>query len=291
MVHFFTANNMKTIQILLVAFFATTQVQAQGIMLAGGAVEEEPPVEIPNTISDLALWLDASDMNGDFIDDNLAIPASTWVNKGNLGLGNFTKYGSPTMGTVSGLPSIYFDAESENYRSPNTSEYNFMHDGSTKSTMFVVLKPNNLTNSFNILLANAGVTSEVGITLLLDQSEMFDIYMRKGQSGTHLAYLLGDVSLSQSSLNVLKAEFDVGNATVDSRLESYVNDIQNANNVFSPSNPTTGNATYPLTIAKDPRGGIDDFRGYISEILIYSKELTPQEITNVENYLSTKYGL
>ena len=31
---------MKTIQILLVAFFATIQVQAQGIMLAGGAVEE-----------------------------------------------------------------------------------------------------------------------------------------------------------------------------------------------------------------------------------------------------------
>lgn len=41
MVQTFTANNMKTIQILLVAFFATIQIHAQGIMLAGGAVEQE----------------------------------------------------------------------------------------------------------------------------------------------------------------------------------------------------------------------------------------------------------
>lgn len=279
---------IQTIIILLLTSFSLT---GQGIMLAGGAVVEEGEIRI-DEISNLALWLDASDMNGDFVTDNLSSPASTWVNKGNLGLGNYTKNASPTMSTINGYQSIYFDSAFEYYQSPNNSEYNFVHDGTGKATLFVVLRPNNTGATLNFVIGNASASGERGFYLNMDNGERIDISIRRGQTGTNVAELQGDIALTTTNLNIFKAEFDTGNTTVNDRLESYVNGVQNNNTIYSDADAATGNATYPVYISK--RGNTsskDDYRGYISEIIIFKKELTSQEVSIVENYLSNKYGL
>ena len=106
---------MKTIQILLVALFATTQVQAQGIMLAGGAVEAEPAPEIPT--DNLIVHIDAG--------NSTSYPGTgnTWYDlSGNDN--HMTLYNNPTYDSENGL----FDFNGVNqyaYRTGGMSQANY----------------------------------------------------------------------------------------------------------------------------------------------------------------------
>lgn len=293
MVQTFTANNMKTIQILLVAFFATTQVQAQGIMLAGGAVEEEPPSFLPSDVPNLKAWYDANDMDGD--GTNPSVPPNTWVDKSASGF-DLIRSGGPIFSSLNGNDVVYFDGVDDFYESSvAASNWSFLHDD-TDNTIFIVMD-SDVNNAISGIISTRSTGADVGIFIGTDdrasasRNEQMFWVINNGTSGVNVALLsLSNGTMPYDNYYLFRFEKDLDNPVLSDKLIGYRNNIEVADNTVYNS-PSGLSPSVNLLVANNNNSAIAKFTGYIAEIIIYDRLLTTQEITNVENYLSTKYGL
>ena len=289
---------MKTIHILLVAFFATSQVQAQGIMLAGGAVEEEPPSFLPSDVSNLKAWYDANDMNGD--GSSPGTPPATWVDKSSSGF-DLARSGNPVFSTLNGKDVLQLtgsnNAAGDFYYGSSASDWTFIHDGSD-NTIFIVATPSTLTSNINFLFATGtGGQTGTGIHIAFDDRaslsknySWFSVIAR-GQTGTVASITNNNQGFPVNTFKVYRIENDLNNSSSAYAHAIYGNNSFIAGQSSVDNSPSTNNPSNPLYIGGIAGTFFTSFTGYIAEVVIYDRLLTTQEITDVEKYLSTKYGL
>ena len=215
---------------------------------------------VPLTISDLALWLKA---DAGVFSDAGSTPAvdGDLVTQWNDQSGNNNHAGAsvkPTYETnsLNGLPSIRF---------PGSKHFGLTSSVvTTEITVFCVSR-RFVTSSF-IGLFSAPTN---GLAYAFNSS------------GNLILNKVNVSTLHTSSLVDRRSMWLQSNFTKSASSNLIAQRVNGAS-----AGSTTTTTTDPLTII-----GENSLNGYISEIIIYSRELSGTEITTIEDYLEAKYGI
>ncbi len=234
----------------------------------------------PSDLTGLQLWLDANDASTLFQDAAKTIPAGNgdvvgaWENKANPGTNDGTQAttaAKPTLhtGVVNGLPIIRFDGTDDFLNIGDLSAL-------TAAEIFIVVK---IDNDPPALAAQSGLWSmgTDGVT-----------------PDTHFPFTTGDI-------------FDVFGTTVrkPSIIPTIALDQWNIYNVVSISGEwtnrintvqqhTTGTNTVGFVATAKigiSNGGTFFLDGDIAEIILYNAKLSTEDRTQLNAYLSNKYGI
>lgn len=249
----------------------------------------------PDEISNLELWLDATDGDTITLDGNDAV--TQWDDKStnaHVATGNTTGTGTPAVVNVGGTDMISFTPANQNYFSiPDDAT---LDPGTARFTIFVVYRASGDTNRKAFIYKEAALGSfnpgyevfirhvsppsdgEIGIAFTDDADIVFDAatdhnFSDDTKRGFVVTRDSGGDYPHYELLTSGKVELD------SSPLEgTVVGDISSAEDVFIG--------------ARDPAGSNDSFLdGEIGEILLYSRGLSDSEINDLNLYLSLKWGL
>jgi hypothetical protein len=216
-------------------------------------------------------WLDATDPNGDGtlpVDGSLI---SRWVDKTGKATDatetNDSRKPHIVYDVINGLPSIRFDQLAQGL------EGGFVRENNGGLTVFLVAKmdKNSVRKCFFEFYQegspNSGADSRRGF------------FFNYGFNEASQNFFLDD-----NNFNLWTA-YDDGHNT--SMWENGTNVFKNNPNHFG-STEFIGNGIY---ILGDDKTGGDAIGGYISEFLIFDRELNSEEVTIIEEYLTNKWGL
>jgi hypothetical protein len=229
-----------------------------------------PNSDVPLTIADLVLWLDASKVTG--LSEGAAV--ATWTDASGQ-----EHHGTQSSGTnqptyrataVNGKPAVRFDGSNDYLSLAGT-----IVSGAQARTVFFVARPNAVGNK-GIVDLGTGSTSGAGFMITPE-------YGVRVNGGNRL--WTPAASTQTSVVGVVQL---AGTSTTD--LSMWVNG--------SPCMPTSAAATTVQTGGSGSVGtysavpiGSHNFNGDIAEIIVYSRALTANEQQTIEQYLFTKYAL
>lgn len=196
---------------------------------------------------------------------------SAWADQSGKGANATTSGSMPTRiaSGINGLPSISF-ASSQFLNLPALTEYSNFTQG---ITAFVVAKQTGATGGSFFGLSNASNADAVFFGPSSSTSLQLSVYT--GTTATNLTA----TSALDNNFHVYEAVHNGG--TVASLFKDGAQLAQGVS-----MNPITNTTRSVNTIGK----GTANFQGQIAEILIYRKELQPDERREVENYLLARYG-
>lgn len=278
------------IQTILILLLASVSLTGQGIMLAGGAVAETgefAPTDIANCVG----WFSATDVDGDGIEDEVGETITTWVNKGSNG-DNLSINGNPSLSTLNGHNSIYFDGVGDYYTGSTSSDWTFLHDG-TLHTVFVVTnlssgQPEAVSGIYN----TAGSSAQIGAGFFWYTNSNILYLAVKGSSNNEVVFVFSaGGTFNVGSTFMFRSEGNLSSSTAADRIEIFKNGTDLYINNTETNAPSLSAPSNNLTVGARAPGDARYMKGYISELIFYDRALTSEEKTQVENYLSTKYGL
>ncbi len=174
---------------------------------------------------------------------------------------------------INNIPTLLFSGES----SANIALANFYQGSSVQNTVFIVFRPLFATSSTaKILLdsSSANSTSSIGI-------KNTAVNLNAGTS-VDTATATNPASFANGNDYVVAAYFNSSSSQV------FANNA--ATSAGSGTINPNSNQLGGLTIGTD-KSGINGFKGYISEIIIYNRPLKLQERKDVMSYLSKKYKI
>lgn len=251
----------------------------------------------PMQLSNLALWLDGSDLATLTIDGSNRV--SQWDDKSGNGMHatQGTTMEQPVFsGTAAnGMPGLTFDGSDDRLLSGTNSSWNYLHEQSG-ATLFIAchITTANPDNYLAILSTFDGGSGNVGLALssedraALSANQRTRIDIGRG-SGYAVTANTTDAAFPYQQSVVFSARCGTeGGATNDALL--YINDTQ-TEAVDNALTPATGNSMHALTIGNLNTGTGNGLVGVIHEVLIYNRKLSLAEHTSVTDYLATKYGM
>ena len=240
------------------------------------------PSDIPAVIAEAKLWLDASNVDGY---NNISLSdgdaVSTWTDLSGNGNDAAPK-GSANQPTYKG-DKVYFDGSNDYLRIPISA--NDELDVSNKSfTAFLIYKPISNSNT-TVLISNYENSTTPYWGVSFNSQNHFGFNARESSSNSNSnsgGYLTtNQVHLLTASFNEDTgksiAGFD-GNHNVDEDIwtsGSFINISKNPNLIIG-------------------SGHLNRFaEGEIMEVLLFNSDtpLTPQQIIDIQSYLSQKWGL
>ncbi len=222
-----------------------------------------PAGGIPSTIANLIYWFQADLITGAFLpylpNSNPGLVLYSPVAPGNGATG--------AAGTLNSLNVVSFPGTSD-------SQYTFPGGGFTlhNSTIFVVNNPTTLAPSVGQNFCTGGTGSFE-----------FDIY----SSSLRIANSIVAV-IAYSTTTLTSGAWFQGNVTYNDSTGAYA---------FRVARTAAGSGTnaQTITVGTTTIGAIpgygDYLNGKVAEIIIYNRVLSSTEITTVENYLYTKWGV
>jgi hypothetical protein len=165
----------------------------------------------------------------------------------------------------------------------STSLYNFLHNA-TGGTVITVFKATNST--IMCYISNQNAFSQVGIRIMKSSS---DFNFANITNGSAIISQVNSGAISLNQFHFVINTFDSANATL---LDRIVSNIDNTTDLKS--NTTSGafsvaNATNNLTLGRRPIGDLY-LKGDIAEIIISQNQPTPTQLTQIQAYLTAKYG-
>lgn len=247
----------------------------------------------PKNISNLQLWLDASQLN---LSNDTAV--SSWTD--NSGNGYNATQGTlanrPTFKTniLNGRPSLLFDGTDSLSIPSSTSNFKFLH--STDSSLFIVLQPGVVSDpAVNYILISTGAsTANIGYSLRFADSPAsnngINSFIYFGSSGNTVVSNAVNNVLTANTFNYFRVMSQPTNGTAANRSEIQVDLSTVIKNNTQTNTASTSNSSSNLFIGQSDTGAFP-FSGYISEIIIYNKILSSSETTSVQNYIRSKYRL
>jgi len=252
------------------------------------------PIFDPSSLTGLQLWLDASD-SSTVSASGSPLKVSQWDDKSGNGRhatqGTAAAQPSSGVDTQNALNVLTFDGN-DNLLAGTASNWVFLHDGSV-STVWIVARAGNSPNPAAIY-GLATTQSAVGGT-----SRGFSMYYADAFENDALAVVVangssgavygtsGNNAFPAQTWKRLRSITDPDNTTASLRLSISVN------NNLETRNNTNSNSVSSLDPASTLAIGSTNNRliGAIAEVIIVNGTLAPQQITNVESYLSTKWGI
>ncbi len=239
-------------------------------------------VIVPSDLPDLVFWVDAGDIDGNGLTDSLANGAAitTWNDKSSLDndATQVTSANQPVLNlnALNGRPALAFDGSNDYLATASQ-----IIQGTTGRTIFAVARADN-TNTNEALLS---LTSTAGGAAAPDAS----YYTLSGEIAVRLGgYQLFDSDLVDDDFSVLA----VSNATGSdiAGIQGYLNGAalgvasQDTRSDVTINTRVSGES---LIGASHPRNSF--FDGQIAELIVYDRQLTPAEMSQVNGYLESKY--
>ncbi len=238
----------------------------------------------PTDITELYAWYDAQAETGFSNND----PVGTLTDqKGSNDLTQATAARKPLYQTsgINGYATILFDGGDDFLSNASKANWQFLHDGTDYST--VVVLDQDSAGSDGLWGTNGISSANQGATLWVHASEYLSFLLTK------VSTTIVSTSSSASSLPVASAHYvinvyDNGAAGNDSTLR-----IDGSNNGTSDTLAAhgSGNATLDFSVGAAGPTPNYPFDGHIGEIQIYKKVLDATDISNIESYLTAKWGL
>ena len=216
------------------------------------------PPPVPGGVTDLALWLDASQLTG--LSDDATV--DTWTDMSGVGNDAPKTAGTPIYktGVLNGQPVIRFN---------NTSAFttaNLSAQFPSAVTVFIVTTINN-DNNYTLVKANPNSADE---WWRYDNGKSYPAVFRSSRLETYC-----DMPNSGSHLFTISSSASAWEMWKDGASQGVAGAAYNAGGALVIGNGSSG-------------GGLN---GDIAEILIYSRALTAPELNTVGGYLTAKYGL
>lgn len=179
-----------------------------------------------------------------------------------------------TTSGINNLPSLSFAKASAQKLSSGTTP---IKDSDPDYTLIAVFKPTSLSS-------NSYVVSQSPNTAVNGrQGSIFLTATNLVMGGFNNDYAAGTVTVNNSYIAVAR----INNAQPNN-VTIYSNGTSSVGAVGSPSTLNIGAEI--LLIGARTTGALP-FQGLISEVIIYSRALTTNEIRHINSYLSTKYGI
>lgn len=230
----------------------------------------------PTAISNLELWLE-SDRGITLNGSNVA----AWADQSGKGynLTQATTSSQPlyVTNTLNGNPVIRFDGNNDRL----IGGTNFPIVGNTPRSFILVYKPN-ISTPDKISLGWGGATGAGNLFLPVHTASVNGVGFGNGRYG---------ISNNLTTFQIMIYQIPTG-ATQISSLQMFRNGVPQTVGLLSGSNQTLNTISTPLEIGNYYLGADNaGFNGDIAAVVAYSKALSTDEKTQIEQYLSTKYGL
>jgi hypothetical protein len=253
-------------------------------ILSGTGVPPGPS----SPVAGYKLWLDAT--------DSATITASggdvsQWSDKSGFG-SHFTQATSanqPKTGTrtINSKNVIDFDGSNDFLKcNSSTALFKYLHS-STGGTVFIVA----INDSNGSFMGNGGASSSTTGIYHAISSNATDLLVTNGGGVPALQFGLTNVG---TTAFYLTTKWDAGNGTASNRLKESKNAGAFAGANSNTATPSSGNSSYDMLIGSNPdiSGNPTTYlNGAIGEILIYEGILSAGDITLVQSYLATKWGI
>ena len=242
----------------------------------------------PLSIAGCKLWLDASDTSTISLSGSAV---TQWNDKSGNGY-NFaqgTSANRPSSGTrtQNGLNVIDFDGTNDFLTTTaSKSAFNFLNN--TTATLFLAMKNDTTTGVQFIICNNGGSNGQIGIYYYTSSTNYIS---REGNGSGTPTY---DITVAGNNTNVkyLTYKSDPANATAANRIKFAVDNgaFSGANTQTQAANASDSTRNLSIGDAESPDSGIP-MDGFFGEILIYNTILSNDDITDVQTYLSGKWGI
>ena len=249
------------------------------IMGKGGSIAPFSPLDLAN----LRLFWDFRDT------DSYTLSGADVISLHDLGgaAPDFTAISSPT------ISSGQLVLTSDNFTTPSSSYWNFLHNGANWS-IHLAVESNKAGGTFGGIFSNNGFSTPVGFGLAFDgrtpnMTQTALLYITG--SGTTVISNFADSPANWFSQNVFTQNtliYDYATATVGNDVAFFYKDgslIGNSNLDSKTASATT--ASQPLLFGSDVTGGAASyFNAKITGIVITESLLSSGEISNLNTYFS-----
>jgi hypothetical protein len=231
----------------------------------------------PNQISNLAIWLDGSDiLNGSNPADGT--PIANWSNKGDNLI-------SVRQNTVNRRPVYNSARNSVVFSNDNNNIINNGLDTTYSSTnpnetIFILLSNTTTKNNYNLLYP----LSNGGRQLYLLSNTVSQTKLITAQRPEITLLQSGDIATSNVTLITTWRDKDPAGCNVN--INHYINGLLTGGNTTTAPYVTGGDTL----IGTDNYTGNNGFNGSIFEIIIYSNALSVSDRQKVESYLRWKWN-
>lgn len=244
----------------------------------------------PTSYPNLAVWLDASDVNGDGTNPANGGLVGTWANKA-TGFDDFSETSGRRPVYVTADVAVDFDGTLDHLDyTGSASDFNFMHQG--EMTCFYVVNFDGDANAETAILATGGSTvagARHSINDVDASGNPFDLNVHNGTTLTQ-----NWSSPPSSPTGVFQAGETIiisvrGNqAALGANVEATYNGLYYFDKDTLAAGGST-DATVPMSIGKAHTNS-QYWKGYIHEIIIYNAVLSVGQITTVHDYLNNKWS-
>jgi hypothetical protein len=262
----------------------------------------------PKNIPGLYAWYDASNAQGRTLNTANSPPTVselTDLSGGGRHLSQATSASQPALTTAgqNGRDCLTYSGTSAGgvaLRASSTADWNFLHDGTSLYTVFIVAGTSvasgsgNAITYFSTRAISASTFNTRGVHMWHDFGALAannSIRATISSSGGLVARR--DLSATGSVTRAYEFIGDPANATSASRLQ-LKNQLGTAgNNTNGTTTAEAGDAVSALTLGNAASGGNFQFLGKICEVIFYNRAaaLTSTESVTIISYLTKKWGL
>jgi hypothetical protein len=233
----------------------------------------------PSDLTGLINWLDADDSES--VELSSGSNVSKWLDKSNSEL-EFTVQGSAPQ----------YDSNKLTFNGSNqsltTTSGLSVFNNLTTMTIFYIDRPNRRISSETMLtIGYSGFSNSDNFMGFNSNSSLYRFYARNSSGGFQNVNVNND-STDRPTDSINKS-IGIWNGT--NRFQAYINGKDTGSITTVNTTPVTCNR---ISIGRsNPQSGFatNFFQGDIHELIIYNRELTTSEISQVESYLDNKWGL
>lgn len=249
---------------------------------------------VPTDIAGLKAWWDASDTSTISLSGSAV---TQWNDKSGNGfhVTQSTSAQRPSSGinTINSKNVLTFGGD-DCLTAATASDWNFLHN-STGATVFAVAIDDNTVDFEYSIFANSVGSSErgVGLRIALDGANprtLSPFVSTGGGSGT-LVSLISGGSFTQGTAFYVSGIWDNSNATLANRSLWRKNGGTQFGTNAQDDSPSSSNPARALLIGNNTNSGSYAYTGKIAEIILYTGVLSGTNITNLNSYLASKWGI
>lgn len=261
-----------------------------GIMMPYMSVAGQGGIVNPNQIPNLNLWYDASVSNSAYmLNAGGTAPTNggqvkSWIDK--MGNGRNADQATSNRQPIwranqqNGLGTIQFDGTNDSF-TLNPIAWSLALPG---QTTYVVVKLNAQVDQMHVLATNTGgYTFNLSGTNWAVETGGAIAVSNQVSNTTNYAYMGMIFDGTQTNANITLQN--------NARVKFRYNGIQEALTFSTNANATTSATANTLNVGADDAGNAGYLNGYIGELMIWTRTLSATEISQVETYLKTKWGI
>jgi hypothetical protein len=235
----------------------------------------------PNQLSDLAIWLDGTDiLNNSSNNPADGTAMDYWANKAPnaISVTQDTSSYRPTFNSLTGVDFV----NTNNEGGINGFDTTYS-PGDYKETVFILLNNTTTENDYNLLYPELSYGRQLYLNSNTDSQTTLTTAIRSGPNLLQAGIVTSD---NPTLVSMTSSNIDNCNITVSININHYINGLLTG----TYTDVDKYNFGINTLIGTDNYVGNNGFNGSISEIIIYSNTLSDSDRQKVESYLYWKWN-